>query len=116
MEIILEKFRVMLIVSGVGNLSQTILWLGIIGLLWRTSLTLLKVLAAMISVMNLVWFIGVLFWYLSAKSTNEQQAYEFSQIFAWCACCYLVLFGTSHWIFVMNYLTLAIRIKYPDPD
>ncbi len=29
-----------------------------------------------------------------------------------CACCFEVLFGISHWIFVMNYLTLAIRIKY----
>lgn len=60
----------MLIISGIGNLSQTILWLGVIALLRKTSLNLLKVLAAMISAMNLIWFIGVLFWYLGTKSTN----------------------------------------------
>ena len=34
----------------------------------------------------------------------------------WCTCSFDVLFGLSHWIFVMNYLTLAIRVKCPDPD
>ena len=62
----------MLIISGIGNLSQTILWLGVIALLRKTSLDLLKVLAAMISAMNLVWFIGVLFWYLGTKSLETQ--------------------------------------------
>ncbi len=62
----------MLIISGIGNLSQTILWLGVIALLRKTSLDLLKVLAAMISAMNLIWFIGVLFWYLGTKSTETQ--------------------------------------------
>jgi hypothetical protein len=98
----------MLIISGIGNLSQTILWLGVIALLRKTSLELLKVLAAMISAMNLIWFIGVLFWYLGTKLSND----HFLEIFLWCNCCYLVLFGTSHWIFVMNYLTLAMRIKH----
>jgi hypothetical protein len=67
MSTIVARLKVMLVVSGVGNLSQTILWLGIIALLRKTSLTLLKVLAAMISAMNLIWFSGVLCLYLGAK-------------------------------------------------
>ena len=58
----------MLIISGIGNLSQTILWLGVIALLRKIPLDLLKVLAAMISAINLIWFIGVLFWYVGTKS------------------------------------------------
>jgi hypothetical protein len=58
MEALIARLKVMLIVSGVGNLSQMLLWLGVIALLSKTSLTLLKVLAAMMSVMDLVWFIG----------------------------------------------------------
>ena len=65
---IIGRLKVLLIVSAVGNLSQTILWLGVIALLRKTSLDLLKVLAAMISAMNLIWFIGVLFWYLGTKT------------------------------------------------
>ena len=69
---IIGRLKVLLIVSAVGNLSQTILWLGVIALLRKTSLDLLKVLAAMISAMNFIWFIGVLFWYLGTKSTETQ--------------------------------------------
>jgi hypothetical protein len=67
MEALVGRLKVMLIVSGFCNLIQTILWLGIIALLRKTSLTLLKVLAAMISGMNLIFFIGVLFLYFGAK-------------------------------------------------
>ncbi len=69
---IFGRLKVLLIVSGVGNLSQTILWLGVIALLRKTSLDLLKVLAVMISAMNLIAFIGVLFYYLGEKSTETQ--------------------------------------------
>jgi hypothetical protein len=69
---IFGRLKVLLIVSGVGNLSQTILWLGVIALLKKTSLDLLKVLAVMISFMNLIWFIGVLFLYLVTKSTETK--------------------------------------------
>jgi hypothetical protein len=51
---------------------QPLLWLGVITLLKKTSLTLLKVLAAMMSVMDLVWFIVVVqFLYLEYISTKK---------------------------------------------
>jgi hypothetical protein len=55
-----DRIKAMLIVSGFGNLSQTIMWLVIIVIIRKTSLDLLKVLAVMMSAMNLLWFIACL--------------------------------------------------------
>ncbi len=75
----------------------------------------------MFSVMNLIFFAGILVLYLGAKQNPtmdlmvlEQSPYYITML--WCSCCFYVLFGLSHWIFVMNYLTLAIRVKYQDSD
>jgi len=71
----------------------------------------------MMSTANIVWFIGVLFlnWGAKRYTEKEQAAKECLEIYLWCSSCYLVLFGVSHWMFVMSYLKLAIRIKNPDP-
>ena len=61
-----EQIKILLIVSGTCNLSQTILWLGIIVLIRKTPLDLLKMLAAMFSVMNLIQFVGIFVLYLGA--------------------------------------------------
>jgi len=114
----LEKnLKVMVVVAGVGNLSQTVLWLGVLFIIRNTSLKLLKLLAAMMSAMNLAWFIAS--WFLNeaaenATSLEEALATKSYTIFNWGACSYAVLFGLSHWMFVMSYFTLALRAKYPD--
>jgi len=72
MEQFIDRVRVTLIVSGIGNLSMTILWAGVALLLTKTNLDLLKLLAIMISAMNLIWFVGVLFFYLGSVSDNRQ--------------------------------------------
>ena len=65
MEQLESKVRALLIVSGVGNLSQTILWLAIIVIIRKTSLDLLKLLAGMMSAMNVFWFAASLCLYLA---------------------------------------------------
>jgi hypothetical protein len=67
METFLNEIETLLIVAGIFNLSQTVLWLGIIAIMRKTTLGLLKLLAAMFSVMNLIWFVGFLAFYLGAK-------------------------------------------------
>jgi hypothetical protein len=95
--------------------------MGVIFIIRKTSLNLLKVLAAMMSTMNLAWFIGCLSLFLginhitNAATIEEVLTSDSATAFNWCACCYEVLFGLSHWIFVINYLTLAMRIKCSDP-
>ena len=71
----------------------------------------------MMSAMNLAWFIAV--WYLNVASENissldELLAAKSLNTWIWGACWYMVLFGLSHWMFVMSYFTLGLRIKYPD--
>ncbi len=71
----------------------------------------------MMSAMNLAWFIAV--WYLNVAAENitsldELLAAKSLNTWIWGACWYMVLFGLSHWMFVMSYFTLALRIKYPD--
>jgi hypothetical protein len=71
----------------------------------------------MMSAMNLAWFIGVLALYLGAKQMPTNKEFFASTAYTtciWCACIYDVLFGLSHWMFVMNYMTLAMRIRYSD--
>jgi len=114
MEQLKDRARVTLIVSGVGNLSMAILWLGIVVLLRKTTLNLLKLLAAMISAMNLIFFVGMIYFYDGIVSEDKQTFLRDDKILIWCTCCYLVLFGTSHWMFVMKYLNLAMRMKYPN--
>lgn len=48
---------VMMIGSGVFNLSLVILWLAYICKIRETSLTLLKIIAGMMSAYNLAWFL-----------------------------------------------------------
>jgi len=72
MEQFIDRVRVTLIVSGIGNLSMTILWAGVALLLKKTNLDLLKLLAIMISAMNLIWFVGVLIFYLGVVSDDKQ--------------------------------------------
>jgi len=33
-----------------------------------------------------------------------------------CACAYLVLFGLSKWLFMMNYFSLACKLKYSEQE
>ena len=71
----------------------------------------------MMSAMNLAWFIAV--WYLNVASENissldELLAAKSLNTWIWGSCWYMVLFGLSHWMFVMSYFTLGLRIKYPD--
>ena len=113
-QLVVDRARVTLIVSGVGNLSMTILWLGIVVLLIKTSLDLLKLLAAMISAMNLIFFVGSYYLYRGLTTDDKDTFDRDFKIFVWCTCCYGVLFGTSHWIFVMKYLNLAMRMKCPN--
>jgi hypothetical protein len=69
----------------------------------------------MMSAMNLAWFIAVLVLYLGAKQSTTYEEFSTSYLtFIWAACIYEVLFGLSHWMFVMNYMTLAMRIKCSD--
>ena len=74
----------------------------------------------MMSFMNLAWFIAVWYLYLAVKNIGEETTlYDFFvsesfTIFNWSSGIYTLLFGLSHWMFVMNYLTLAMRIKCLD--
>lgn len=107
----------MVVCAGVGNLSQTVLWLGVLVIIRQTSLNLLKLLTAMMSAMNLAWFIAV--WYLNVAAENKSSLDELLaakslNTYIWGACWFMVLFGLSHWMFVMSYFTLGLRIKYPD--
>jgi hypothetical protein len=54
MKILVKELEAQLIVSGIFNLSQTVMWLGIIAIIRKTTLCLLKLLAAIFGVMNLI--------------------------------------------------------------
>ncbi len=71
----------------------------------------------MLSLMNLSWFFACLCVYLGGeKFEDTKSASNYVAGYFWCACGYGVLFGLSHWMFVMNYFTLALRIKYTKRD
>jgi hypothetical protein len=72
----------------------------------------------MMSVMNLSWFFACLCVYLGGEKFDDPNPYNIGYFvgYYWCACGYAVLFGLSHWMFVMNYFTLALRIKYTKRD
>jgi len=58
------RLQVIMIVSGVGNLSQACLWLGVFCMIWSTQLNLLKYIAIMFSGMNVSWFCASVFAWL----------------------------------------------------
>ena len=70
-------------------------------------------LAFMMSVMNLSWFLACFCIYAGGMKFENSDTYDERYLigFEWFACSYGLLFGLSHWIFVMNYLTLALRLK-----
>ncbi len=93
METFLNEIEALLIVSGIFNLSQTVLWLGIIAIMRKMTLGLLKLLAAMFSAMNLIWFVGILVLYSGAKQNSTTGLTVFMQspsyiTSLWCACCF----------------------------
>ena len=101
---------VMMIGSGVCNLSLVILWLAYICIIRKTSLTLLKVISGMMSAYNLAWF----FWFCGLYVFDRFPAkieIVLDYIF-WFVCLGNSLFGVSHWMFVMNYFTLALKLHY----
>ena len=72
----------------------------------------------MLSVMNLSWFFACLCVYLGGEKFEDTNSAPKGYVagYHWFACGYAVLFGLSHWMFVMNYFTLALRIKYTKRD
>jgi len=59
-----KKLQTMLIISGVGNLSQVLLWLGIFYVIWPTSMNVLKFIAFTMIGANLSWFCASVFAWL----------------------------------------------------
>jgi hypothetical protein len=74
----------------------------------------------MMSVMNLSWFLGCLCAYLGGEKLEDGNSIDdltgYVAATTWFAVGYGVLFGLSHWMFVMNYLTLALRLRYTKQD
>ena len=103
-----------LVTQGVCNLTLMILWLVIIIIIRATSLILLTILAAMMSAYNRAWFICFLNLFLiSIVPDNKGMLTVITSCFM---CFGNVLFGLSHWIFAMNYFTLAVRLHYPKEE
>jgi len=105
------KLKTNVIVSGLFNLSQAFLWLGVFCLIWPSSLHLLKVIAIMWSGLNVLAFCAfVLAWLgvLSYMDDTNYRKYELASGTLYCT--NNVLFGLTKWLFVMNYLALAYKL------
>jgi hypothetical protein len=91
-----------------------ILWLVFIIVIRATSLNLLKIIAAMMSAYNLAWFVCFFCLFLVSEFPDKQTI--LFDIVSWLAFLGNSLFGLSHWILVMNYFTLAVKLHYPKKE
>ena len=80
-------------------------------MLLKTPLKVLKLLSAMFCLMNIFWFAAQTSLYVQIviqnKGLNEANIIYFD-IFG---CMFSVTYGVSHWMYAVNYLSLAYRIK-----